>query len=101
MSTAQAEALEMKHTQLYINGEWVDGENSDRLEVISPATEETIAAVSYGTAGDTRRALEAAQAALGGWQSTNVYQRAAMLKQLADRMRENVDYLATALTMEQ
>ena len=101
MATAQAEALEMKHTQLYINGEWVDGENSDRLEIISPATEETIAAVSYGTAGDTRRALEAAQAALGGWQRTNVYERAAMLKQLADRIRENVDYLATALTMEQ
>ncbi|MCH2203168.1 MAG: NAD-dependent succinate-semialdehyde dehydrogenase [Fuerstiella sp.] len=101
MVAGQAESLEMKHTQLYIDGMWVDGENGDTLEVTNPATEEGIARVAYGTATDARRALEAAQRALPVWQKTNVYERAAKLKKIAELMRDNVDYLATALTMEQ
>lgn len=91
----------MKTTQLFINGQWVDGENGDRLDVINPATEETLATVCYGTAGDARRALEAAQSALPVWKKVNVYERATKLHKLADLIRDNVDYLATALTMEQ
>ena len=94
-------SLEMKRTQLYINGGWVESESGDRLDVINPATEESLATVSYGGASDARRALEAAQAALPLWRQTNVYERAAKLKQLADMIREKVDYLAVAMTMEQ
>ncbi len=101
MATVEAPSLQMKRTQLYINGQWVDGEKGDKLDIINPATEEPIATISYGTRGDARQALEAAGKAMPGWRKTNVYQRAAKLKQLADLMRENVDYLATALTMEQ
>lgn len=101
MATLEAQELEMKQTQLFINGRWVDGENNDTVDVINPATEQPIATVAYGTRGDARRALEAAQAALPGWQNTNVYQRADKLKQIAGLMREHVDYLATALTTEQ
>ena len=98
---ATQQSLEMKRTQLYINGQWVDGENGGTCGVINPATEETIADVAYGTAGDARRALEAAQAALPGWRGSTVYDRAAKLQKIADTMRENVDYLAVAMTMEQ
>ena len=101
MAMAEMTGLEMKQTQLYINGEWVDGENADTVEVINPATEEPIASVAYGTVGDTRRALEAAQAALPAWRGATVYERAAKLKKLADLIRENCEYLATAMTHEQ
>lgn len=101
MATVEAPALEMKQSRLYINGQWTDGENGDTLDVINPATETPLAKVAYGTQGDARRALEAAQAALPGWQSATVYERATKLKQLADLIRQNVDYLATAMTMEQ
>ncbi len=101
MVTAQATALEMKRSQLYINGSWVDGASGGRLDIINPATEEPIATVSYGTRDDARRALEAAGAALPIWKNTNVYERADKLRKLADLMRQNVDYLAVALTMEQ
>ena len=101
MTVGQAEPLVMEKSQLFINGRWGEGENGDRLEVINPATEEPIATVAYGTAADARRALEAAQAAMPGWQQTNVYERAAKLKKLADLLRENVEYIASALTMEQ
>ena len=101
MTQATADSLEMKRTQLYIDQEWVDGEGGETLDVINPATEEPIATVARGTAADARRALEAAQKALGGWKALPVYERSVRLKRIADLMRENVDYLATALTLEQ
>ena len=101
MTTGQIELLEMKQTQLYIDGVWSDAAGGESLEVINPATEDALATVSYGTASDARRALEAAHRALPIWRGTNVYERAAKLKNLADLIRDNVDYLATALTMEQ
>ena len=101
MVTGQAQDLEMTHAQLYIDSAWIDGEKGNSLDVINPATEEVIATVSYGTAGDAQRVLQAAQRALPVWQKTNVYERSAKLKKVADLMQENVDYLATALTMEQ
>ena len=93
--------LEMKRSELYINGSWVDSESGSRLDVMNPATEEPLATISYGGGSDARRALEAAQAALPGWRQTNVYERAEKLKKLADLIREHVDYVAVALTMEQ
>ncbi|MCZ6795682.1 MAG: NAD-dependent succinate-semialdehyde dehydrogenase [Planctomycetota bacterium] len=101
MTTATAQSLEMKRTQLYIDQEWVDGERGETLEVINPATEAPIAAVAYGTASDARRALEAAQKALALWKGLPVYERSVKLRRIADLVRENVDYLATPLTLEQ
>ena len=101
MSTAVANSLEMKNTQLYINGKWVDGQEGETLGVINPATEDVVATISYGNAADARHALESAQAALPGWKKLSVYDRTAKVKRIAELMRENVDYLAEALTMEQ
>lgn len=101
MSIAVANTLDMKQTQLYINGKWVNGQEGETLDVINPATEDVLTAVSYGTANDARVALEAAQAALPSWKKLTVYQRSAKLKQIAELMREQADYLAEALTMEQ
>ena len=91
----------MPHSRLYIGGQWVDGERGETLDVINPATEQPIATVAWGTRGDARRALEAAGTAFPGWRDTNVYERSARLKQLADLIRENCDHIATAMTMEQ
>ena len=101
MATAETSSLELAHDQLYINQQWVDGSNGDRLDIINPATEEPIANIAYGTAEDARRALQAAQDALPGWQKMTVYDRARKLKRVAELMREKADYLALALTMEQ
>ena len=94
-----AQPLNLQHTQLYVNHEWVEGEKS--LDVINPATEETIIPVSYGTANDARTALEAAQRALPEWKALTVYDRSAKLRKIADLMREHVEDLATLLTLEQ
>ena len=49
-------ATALKNYQLYIGGEWVDGTTDDGLDVINPATEETIGAVPQGAVADIDRA---------------------------------------------
>ena len=63
MATADT-TFEMKNNQLYINGQWVGGETGNTYDVINPATEEKLATIAYGTRGDAKCALEAAQAAM-------------------------------------
>ena len=46
---------------LYIGGEWVASTGNDRIEVISPHTEEVIATVPDSTAGDVDAAVAAAR----------------------------------------
>lgn len=36
------------YTQQYINGEWIDSDSNETIEVINPATEEVIGKVAKG-----------------------------------------------------
>ena len=51
--------------KFYINGEWVDPQGSEEMDVINPATESAIAVITLGSAADVDRAaresLEAAE----------------------------------------
>src|SRR5947209_17010666 len=47
----------VKNRQLFINGEWCDSATGKKLGVVNPATEETIADVSFGNRGDAARAV--------------------------------------------
>ena len=42
----------------YINGQWVDADNKDTIEVTNPATGELIGTVPNMGAAETRRAIE-------------------------------------------
>jgi succinate-semialdehyde dehydrogenase / glutarate-semialdehyde dehydrogenase len=87
--------------RMYINGEWCDADDGRTLGVINPATEEVLAEVAYGGRNETRRALEAAQAAMPGWMKATAWERAKVLKKTAELMRERCDAIARTLTMEQ
>ena len=47
--------------QLYIDGEWVDTESSEGIEVDSPVDETVIDTVPAGSQQDVRKAVEAAR----------------------------------------
>ena len=51
-------------TEAYINGEWVSADDGARLDVLNPATGEVIASVAKVGAAETRRAIDAAEAAM-------------------------------------
>ena len=78
----------------YIGGEWVDSAAGETMEVLNPATGETIAEVPASTAEDADRAVQAAAAALPEWLDTTPRERSEMLLKLADVIDENAEEIA-------
>jgi 1-pyrroline dehydrogenase len=78
----------------YIGGKWVDAAGGETMEVLNPATGETIAEVPASTAEDADRAVQAAKEALPEWLETTPGERAEMLLKLAEVIDENADELA-------
>src|SRR5438874_2951138 len=64
------------------------------MEVVNPATGETIAVVPSGTQADVDRAVEAAKKALPEWLETTPGERAEALLKLADASEDNAEGLA-------
>jgi 1-pyrroline dehydrogenase len=80
--------------QNFVGGEWVDAVEGGTMEVLNPATGETIAEVQRSTAEDAERAVEAAKAALPEWLEATPAERSELLHKLADVIEENADELA-------
>ena len=57
----------MNLSQFYINGEWVDPVQPETLDVINPATEESIGKLSIGSAQDVDIAVKAARKAFSSF----------------------------------
>jgi acyl-CoA reductase-like NAD-dependent aldehyde dehydrogenase len=72
--------------RLFIDGKWDDGEGSDTVKVLNPATEEVIGVVPQATAKDVTRAIEAARRAFdeGPWPKMTVKERSAVMLRMAD-----------------
>lgn len=86
---------------MLIDGEWVQADNGQTIEVRNPATGELVARVPNGGSAETRRAIAAAERAMQGWRKTLPKDRAKVLRKLYDLMLENIEDLATILTAEQ
>jgi succinate-semialdehyde dehydrogenase/glutarate-semialdehyde dehydrogenase len=89
------------HAQCYIDGQWVDADSCAMLDVRNPATGETLGTVPRMGAGETRRAIAAAAAALPAWAAKTAKERSTVLRRLYDLMMENQDDLARLMTAEQ
>ena len=86
--------------QAFIGGAWLAADNGATVAVTNPATAETLAHVTDMGAAETRRAIEAAQAAWPTWRTLTAKQRGAILRSSFDLMIANADDLATILTTE-
>ena len=80
--------------QAFIGGAWSDAASGETMEVIAPATGETIAAVPRCGAEDVDRAVEAAKKALPDWLEKTPKERSELLHSLADVMDEHAEELA-------
>ena len=65
------------HLKFYINGQWVDADSGKTIEVTNPATGEVIGTVPQMGAAETKRAIDAANAAWGAWRKKTAKERAA------------------------
>ncbi|HEV7268214.1 MAG TPA: NADP-dependent succinate-semialdehyde dehydrogenase [Falsiroseomonas sp.] len=84
-----------------IGGKWVQADSGKTLAVRNPATGEVVGNVPALSAAETRRAIEAAQAAFAGWRAMLAKERAAILRKLNDLMLAHTDDLAAIMTAEQ
>ncbi len=86
---------------MYINGVFTDGNASERIDVINPATEEVIDSVPRGTAEDLNAAVAAAKAAFDTWRKVPAFERAGFLHAAANMTQADEEELTELLTLEQ
>ena len=87
--------------QCYVDGQWVDADNGKTLAVTNPATGEVLGSVPSMGAAETRRAIEAANAAWPAWRAKTAKERSAILRKWSDLMLANQEDLAIVMTAEQ
>ena len=93
----QSSDVPINHTQCFINNEWVDSVSGKTFETLNPATKQVLAHVSEGDKMDIEKAVAAAKEAfkLGSeWRTMDAADRGILLNKLADKMEENIEYLA-------
>ncbi|CAG9262425.1 NADP-dependent succinate-semialdehyde dehydrogenase [Paraburkholderia caribensis] len=84
-----------------VDGEWLDADSGATIDVIDPATGQSIGTVPRMGAAETRRAIDAAEEALPSWRAKTGKERAALLRRWFELMLENQQDLATIMTLEQ
>ena len=84
----------------YINGEWIDPNVSEYVDVINPATGAVIARTPLCHASDIEAAAQAAAEALPAWRRTPAQERIQYLFKLRDLLKANNDEIARTITIE-
>ena len=84
----------------FIDGKWHKSSTGETYEVINPANEEVLGKASKASPDDVNKALSSAQKGLEVWKKTPPWQRAYILRRVADKMREKQDVLAKWMTLE-
>ena len=87
--------------KLLIGGEWVDSASGATFEATSPSTGEVIARVPQGAREDAQRAIAAASDAWRDWASRSAFERAAVMRRMAEIVGERRDDLARTLSLDQ
>jgi 1-pyrroline dehydrogenase len=87
-------ATAVKQHQMFVGGEWMDAGEGGTLQVVNPATGETIAEVPAATEADVDRAVKAARKAFDDvWFDTTPGERSMMMLKLADAIDEHAEEL--------
>jgi len=87
--------------QGYINGAWLDADSKATINVTNPANGTVIGTIPKMGAAETRRAIEAAGAALPAWRAKLPKERSIILRKWFELMIANTDDLGLLMTTEQ
>ncbi|MFO1376739.1 MAG: NAD-dependent succinate-semialdehyde dehydrogenase [Steroidobacteraceae bacterium] len=106
MNSAAVQSISLRDASLlreraFINGRWEPARDVRTIAVVNPATGGVLGSVPNMGREETRAAIDAAQAALGGWSGLTAKERSRILRRWFDLMIENQDDLATIMTLEQ
>jgi succinate-semialdehyde dehydrogenase/glutarate-semialdehyde dehydrogenase len=90
---------DLLRNQAYVAGEWISAERT--ITVTNPATGAVLGTVPRLGAAETRRAIEAAHAAMPAWAAKTAKERSVILRRWFDLMMANQEDLAQIMTAEQ
>src|SRR5665213_2168467 len=99
--TSVLERSALMKTLAYVGGEWIGADSGATFPVYDPSNGDRIADVARLGAAETRRAIEAANAALPGWRATPAKERSKILRRWYELIVEHTDELAHIMTLEQ
>ncbi len=102
LTSPSRSAAKVRHTECFINNEFVPAVSGKTFATYNPATEEEIAQVAEGDAADIDRAAKAARAAFdaGDWPKMDARDRGRLLYKLADAIENEIDELAALETLD-
>lgn len=86
-------------TLLHISGTWRPA--ARQRAVVNPATESTIGHVALASHNELSAAVEAARAGFETWRKTPAFERSRLMRVAARHLRERVEAISVAMTMEQ
>ena len=84
----------------FIGGKWVAPVKGEYFDNISPVNGKPFTKVAKSTPEDIELALDAAHAAKTKWNAASPTERSNVLLKIADRLEQNLEYLAVAETWE-
>ncbi|MBP0598657.1 NADP-dependent succinate-semialdehyde dehydrogenase [Herbaspirillum sp. LeCh32-8] len=87
--------------QAYIDGAWCDADDGAAFDVVNPANGRRLGQVPMMGAAETRRAIEAADAAWPAWKKKTAKERSVILRRWHELMLANANDLALIMTAEQ
>src|SRR5579864_2963765 len=99
--TLQLKDSKLFRQQGYINGEWLHADSKSTISVTNPANGAVIGSIPKMGAAETRRAIEAASAALPSWRAKLPKERANILRKWFELMIANTEDLGLLMTTEQ
>ncbi|CAL4130432.1 unnamed protein product [Meganyctiphanes norvegica] len=87
--------------KLFINGQFVESQTTDFVDVHNPATNEVVSRVPKSTQGEMEAALESAKSAFKSWSKTSVLTRQQVMFKYQEIIKSNIKLLAECITKEQ
>ena len=84
----------------FINGQWVESSAREWIDVVNPATGETISKTPLSDAAEVARAVDAAAAAFPDWRRTPPEDRIQPLFKLKHILEERLDEISRIITQE-
>ena len=88
-------------TRCYVDGQWIDADNGATVSIRNPANGEVLGTIPRMGAAETRRAIEAANAAWPAWRALTAGARAKILRRWFELILANQEDLAVLMTSEQ
>ncbi len=92
---------DIKHYQLFINGQWVNAQSGSIDHIYNPANESLVGTIQNATSAEAILALRAASEAQREWRLLPARSRADLLRAFISEIQKHREPLARLLTQEQ